>query len=158
MSPTDGPSVLDIYADGMAAGDATFETSVPGWPTFDATRLPEHRWVARAPDGRVLGWIAISPTSERPAYAGVVEHSVYVASAARGRGIGGLLLRRLIDSTEAAGIWTLQSGIFPENKASLALHARAGFRVVGTRERVAQHRGRWRDVVMVERRSGVAGR
>jgi phosphinothricin acetyltransferase len=158
MSATDAASVLAIYADGIAAGDATFETTVPDWPTFDAARRPDHRWVAREPDGRVLGWVAISPTSGRPAYVGVVEHSVYVASAARGRGIGGLLLRRLIDSTEAADIWTIQSGIFPENDASLALHARAGFRVVGTRERVAQHHGRWRDVILVERRSRVAGR
>ncbi len=157
MSVADAASVLEIYADGMASGDATFETTVPDWPTFDAARLPDHRWVARDSDGRRLGWIAISPTSARPAYAGVVEHSVYVASAARGRGIGALLLSKLIESTESVGIWTIQSGIFPENAASLALHVRSGFRVVGTRERVAQRCGRWRDVVLVERRSSVAG-
>jgi len=158
MSAADAPAVLAIYADGIASGNATFETTVPDWPAFDAARLPDHRWVARAPEGAVLGWIAISPTSGRPVYSGVVEHSVYVAGAARGQGIGGLLLDRLIWSTERAGIWTIQSGIFPENTSSLALHARAGFRVVGTRARVARHHGRWRDVTLVERRSAVAGR
>jgi phosphinothricin acetyltransferase len=109
-------------------------------------------------DGAVVGWVAVTPTSTRPAYVGVVEHSVYVAPRAQGRGIGGTLLRRLIDSTEAAGIWTIQSGVFPENTASLALHARHGFRTVGVRERVGRHHGRWRDVELLERRSTVAGR
>lgn len=103
----------------------------------------------------MLGWVAVSPTSARPVYAGVVEHSVYVDPAARGRGVAALLLDALIAATEAAGIWTIQSGIFPENTASLALHRRAGFRVVGTRERVGRHHGRWRDVVLLERRSPV---
>jgi phosphinothricin acetyltransferase len=109
--------------------------------------------VAIDADGDVLGWIAVTPVSRRPVYAGVVEHSVYVAARAAGRGVGRLLLDALIESTEAAGIWTIQSAVFPENAASLALHARAGFRVVGTRDRIGRHHGRWRDVVLIERRS-----
>jgi len=149
--------VLAIYQVGIEAGDATFETRAPSWAEFSAARLPEHRFVAvdAADASRVLGWVAASATSRRPAYAGVVEHSVYVHPTARGRGIGGLLLEALIGSTEAAGIWTIQSGIFPENVASVALHRAAGFRVVGTRERIGRLHGRWRDVVLIERRSRV---
>lgn len=148
-------AVLAIYAAGIAEGDATFETSVPSWPRFEAARLPEHRFVALVGD-TVRGWVAVSAVSTRPAYAGVVEHSVYVDPAARGRGLGAALLQRLFDSTEAAGIWTIQSGIFPENTASLALHTRTGFRVVGTRDRLGRSPGgRWRDVVLLERRSPV---
>jgi phosphinothricin acetyltransferase len=109
--------------------------------------------VAVGPAADLLGWVAVTPVSGRSVYAGVVEHSVYVAPRAAGRGVGRLLLAALIGSTEAAGIWTIQSGVFPENTASLALHARAGFRVVGTRERIGRHHGRWRDVVLLERRS-----
>ncbi|GII22418.1 GNAT family N-acetyltransferase [Planosporangium mesophilum] len=148
-------AVLDIYRIGIEGGDATFETEPPDWQRFAASRLPGHRFVAVDADGRVLGWVACSPTSTRSTYAGVVEHSVYVHPEARGAGVGRALLRALIDSTEAAGIWTIQSGIFPENAASLAMHGTLGFRVVGTRERVARHHGRWRDVVLVERRSPV---
>ena len=147
--------VLAIYQAGIAEGDATFETRVPSWEEFDAARLPDHRYVALDVD-RVVGWVAVSPVSRRPVYAGVVEHSVYVDPAARGAGIGRLLMTTLITSTEAAGIWTVQSGIFPENGASLALHELLGFRVVGRRERLAQHHGRWRDVLLVERRSSAA--
>ncbi len=147
--------VIEIYRLGIDTGDATFETEPPGWDRFTATRSPGHRFVAADPDDRVLGWVACSPVSDRCAYAGVVEHSVYVHPDARGRGIGKALLCRLIDSTEAAGIWTVQSGIFPENHASLALHASSGFTVVGTRRRIGRHHGRWRDVVLVERRSPV---
>jgi len=145
--------VLGIYRLGIDTGDATFETEPPGWERFTATRLPEHRFVATDPDGRVVGWVACSPVSDRCVYAGVVEHSVYVHPDAQGRGVGKALLRKLIESTEAAGIWTVQSGIFPENRASLALHASCGFTVVGTRRRIGRHHGRWRDVVLVERRS-----
>jgi phosphinothricin acetyltransferase len=145
--------VLAIYQAGIAEGDATFETSAPAWEEFDTARLPDHRYVALSADaGAVVGWVAVSPVSRRVAYAGVVEHSVYVDPAARGRGIARLLMTRLIDSTEAAGIWTIQSGIFPENTASLALHEAVGFRVVGRRERLGQHHGRWRDVLLLERR------
>jgi L-amino acid N-acyltransferase YncA len=145
--------VLDIYRLGIASGDATFETAPPAWPDFTAARLPEHRFVAVDPDDRVLGWVACSPVSDRCVYTGVVEHSVYVHPDARGTGLGRALLDALIASTEAAGIWTIQSGVFPENTASLALHEKAGFRVVGVRERLGQHHGRWRDVVLLERRS-----
>ncbi|WP_424217808.1 GNAT family N-acetyltransferase (plasmid) [Streptomyces sp. BI20] len=147
--------VLAIYQAGIDEGNATFETTAPPWTTFDTARLPEHRFVALDADGTTLGWVAASAVSDRCAYAGVVEHSVYVDPAARGRGVARALLDALIASTEAAGIWTIQSGIFPENTASLALHARTGFRVIGTRERVGRHHGAWRDVVLLERRSPV---
>jgi L-amino acid N-acyltransferase YncA/DNA-binding transcriptional ArsR family regulator len=158
MCPEDAGQVLAVYQAGLDAGDASFETEVPSWADFDAARLPGHRHVATTDDtGELLGWAAAGPVSSRGAYAGVVEHSVYVTPEARGRGVGGALLRALIGSTEAAGIWTIQSGIFPENTASLRLHVREGFRVVGVRERIGHLNGRWRDVVLVERRSSVAG-
>ncbi|MFD8621018.1 GNAT family N-acetyltransferase [Streptomyces sp. NPDC059513] len=145
--------VLAIYQAGVDEGNATFETAAPAWEAFDAAKLPEHRFAAVEGNGKVLGWVAASRVSDRCSYAGVVEHSVYVHPAARGRGIASTLLRALIESTERAGIWTVQSGIFPENAASLAVHERAGFRVIGTRERIGRHHGVWRDVVLVERRS-----
>jgi len=154
MVPGDAAAVLAIYQAALDGGDASFETTAPDWAAFDAGRLADHRWVAEA-GGTVLGWVAVTRVSPRPVYAGVVEHSVYVDAAAQGRGVGRALLQRLFTSTEAAGIWTIQSGIFPENEASLALHRRTGFRVIGTRERVGRHHGRWRDVVLLERRSPV---
>lgn len=154
MVATDWAQVRAIYQAGIASGDATFETDAGTWQQFDAARLPLHRLVAANHAGAVLGWVAVSQVSPRMAYRGVVEHSVYVDPTAAGQGIGTMLLGALIGSTENAGIWTIQSGLFPENAASLALHRRAGFRVVGTRERVGLHQGRWRDVVLVERRSG----
>ncbi|WP_091672781.1 GNAT family N-acetyltransferase [Micromonospora auratinigra] len=157
MTAGDAERVLAIYQAGLDTGQASFETVAPTWAAFDAGRAPAHRLVAVDAVGRVVGWAAVSPTSPRAVYAGVVEHSVYVDPATRGAGVGRLLLAGLIASTEAAGIWTVQSGVFPENTASLALHRRAGFRVVGTRERVGRHHGRWRDVVLVERRSPVIG-
>ncbi|GHD39655.1 GNAT family N-acetyltransferase [Streptomyces galbus] len=147
--------VLAIYRLGIDEGNATFETTAPTWPQFDAAKLPDHRYVALHDSGEVLGWVAAVPVSDRCVYAGVVEHSVYVHPEARGRRVGSALLRALIGSTEAAGIWTIQSGIFPENTSSLALHRRAGFRVIGTRERIGRHHGVWRDVVLLERRSPV---
>ncbi|MEW1635370.1 N-acetyltransferase family protein [Streptomyces sp. NPDC093801] len=144
---------LAIYQAGIDEGNATFETTAPTWEEFDAAKLPEHRFAAVDTDGKLLGWIAATRVSDRCAYAGVVEHSVYVHPDARGRGVASALLKALVESTEAAGIWTIQSGIFPENAASLAVHARAGFRVIGTRERIGRHLGVWRDVVMLERRS-----
>ncbi len=154
MQPTDAPDVLAIYQSGLDAGQASFETTAPDWATFDAGRLPGHRHVALVGE-RVVGWVAVSAVSSRPVYAGVVEHSVYVDPNAHGRGIGRLLLHTLTASTEEAGIWTIQSGVFPENAASLALHRAAGFRTVGIRERIGRHHGVWRDVVMLERRSPV---
>ena len=172
MTGAHADAVLEIYRTGIDEGNATFETQAPSWPEFSAARLPGHRFVALGPETvspeaggpRVLGWVAVSPVSSRPVYAGVVEHSVYVHPRARGQGAGRALLDALIASTEAAGIWTIESGIFPENTASLALHRAAGFRVVGTRQRIGCHLGRpghpagwWRDTVLIERRSAVAG-
>jgi L-amino acid N-acyltransferase YncA/DNA-binding transcriptional ArsR family regulator len=157
MTAGHGPAVLAIYQAGLDGGDASFETTAPNWTTWDANHLAGHRFVAVDQADRVLGWVAASPVSSRCVYAGVVEHSVYVDPAARGRGVGRALLRGLIASTEAAGVWTIQSGVFPENTASLAVHERAGFRRIGVRERVGSHHGRWRDVVAIERRSPVTG-
>ncbi|MFG2059576.1 GNAT family N-acetyltransferase [Micromonospora sp. NPDC048930] len=155
MTSEDAERVLAIYQAGLDGGNASFETTAPTWTAFDAAKLPDHRLVAIDADDTVVGWVAVSPTSSRAVYAGVVEHSVYVDPAAQGRGVARLLLDALIASTEAAGIWTIQSGVFPENTASLTLHQRAGFRVIGIRERVGRHHGRWRDVVLLERRSPV---
>jgi len=155
MGPGDAARVLAIYQAGLDTGQASFETTAPDWAAFDAGRLAAHRLVA-VDDAGVVGWVAVSRVSARPVYAGVVEHSVYVDPDARGRGVGRLLLAALVASTEAAGVWTIQSGVFPENTASLAVHQRAGFRVVGVRERVGRHAAhgdRWRDVVLIERRS-----
>jgi L-amino acid N-acyltransferase YncA len=157
MDPADADEVLAIYQAGLDTGLASFETTAPGWPAFDAAKLPGHRFIAPDSGGQVLGWVAVSPVSARSVYAGVVEHSVYVRPGNHRRGIGAALLQALIGSTEAAGIWTIQSSIFPEHTASLELHRQAGFRVVGTRERVGRHHGRWRDTVLVERRSAIAG-
>ncbi|WP_307248604.1 GNAT family N-acetyltransferase [Catenuloplanes indicus] len=155
MTSADAAAVLAIYQEGLDGGDASFETAAPDWDAFDSGKLPGHRHVAADADGVLLGWVAASAVSARAVYAGVVEHSVYVRAAARGRGVGRALLGALITSTEAAGIWTVQSGVFPENTASLALHAAAGFRQIGIRQRVGRHHGRWRDVVLIERRSPV---
>ncbi|MGN9908801.1 N-acetyltransferase family protein [Phytohabitans sp. LJ34] len=156
MHFADADAVLRIYQAGIDGGHASFESAAPSWAAFDASKLPDHRYVAVDDHDAVLGWVSVSRVSSRPVYAGVVEHSVYVDPAARRRGAGRALLDALIASTEAAGIWTIQSGIFPENTASLALHTNAGFRVLGVRERIgrhAMHGGWWRDVVFVERRS-----
>jgi len=152
MTDEHSASVIAIYQSGIDEGNATFETSAPSWEDFSTSRLTGHRYVA-VRENNVLGWVAASAVSDRCVYAGVVEHSVYVHPQARGQGIGRQLLDALIASTEAAGIWTIQSGIFPENAASAALHQAAGFRVVGIRERIGQHHGRWRDVLFIERRS-----
>lgn len=157
MVAADGPAVRAIYQAGLDGGLASFEAVAPDWEAFDRARLPEHRWVAES-EGRVIGWVAVSPVSSRSVYAGVVEHSIYVDPAAQGKGVGWALLRQLIASTEAAGIWTIQSGIFPANTASLRLHEKAGFRMVGTRERIGRHPfDGWRDVVLLERRSQTTG-
>ncbi|MEV0267961.1 N-acetyltransferase family protein [Hamadaea sp. NPDC050747] len=157
MTPADAEAVLAIYQAGLDGGLASFETVAPTWEAFDAGKLPDHRLVAEV-DGQVVGWVAVSAVSARPVYAGVVEHSVYVDPAAHGQGVGSALLAALCASTDAAGIWTIQSGIFPHNTASVRLHAKAGFRVVGTREKVGRHPlDGWRDVLMIERRSLVIG-
>lgn len=156
MRARDWNSVRAIYLEGMAGGNATFEKSAPEWAEWDADHLAVCRLVARR-DGEVLGWAALSAVSRRHVYAGVAEASIYVAQRARGGGIGRALLSALITSSEQEGIWTLQAAIFPENTASLGLVGSLGFRVVGTRERLGCMDGRWRDVVLMERRSDVAG-
>ena len=145
-------AVARIYAEGIATGHATFETEVPSWERWDASHLADHRLVALSGD-EVVGWAALSPVSGRCVYGGVVEESVYVAEEARGRGVGWMLLEALIAGAEAAGIWTIQTGIFPENVASIRVHEAVGFRVVGRRERLGRLHGAWRDVLLLERRS-----
>ncbi len=152
MKASDWEVVAQIYGQGIATGNATFETTIPSWQDWDAAHLQQARWVAEEAD-LVCGWAALSPASSRCTYAGVAEVSVYVAASHRGRGIGARLLQTLVTSSEEHGIWTLQSGIFPENTASLSAHATAGFREVGCRERLGQLDGVWRDVLLLERRS-----
>lgn len=151
--------VRAIYLEGLATGHATFETEVPEWDVWDAAHLPFARLVARSDGegGEVLGWAALSPVSRRRVYEGVAEVSVYVAERARGLGVGGALLRALVTESERNGVWTLQAGIFPENVASITLHARCGFREVGRRERIGKLGGRWRDTLLLERRSERVG-
>jgi phosphinothricin acetyltransferase len=156
LFPGDWPAVSAIYLEGIAGGNATFETEAPSWEEWDRDHCSFARLVAR--DGReILGWAALSPVSRRRVYAGVAEVSVYVAAASLGRGIGRLLLEALVRESESHGIWTLQAGIFPENVASIVLHERCGFREVGRRERIGQLHGRWRDTVLLERRSRTLG-
>jgi phosphinothricin acetyltransferase len=152
MTAADWPAVADIYRQGLDTGHASFETEVPAYEAWDRGHLDRPRLVARL-DGDVVGWAALSPVSDRCVYGGVAEDSVYVAAAATGRGIGRSLLSELVRRAEDEGIWTIQAGLFPENGASLALHERCGFRVVGRRERLGKHHGAWRDVLLVERRS-----
>jgi L-amino acid N-acyltransferase YncA len=154
LRPGDWPEVSRIFSEGIAAGNATFETEVPSWDGWDGAHLSEHRFVAER-DGRVVGWIALAPVSPRACYAGVAEVSAYVGDEARGEGVGASLLTTVIDSSERAGIWTLQTGVFPENEVSLRLLQRFGFRAVGTQERIGRLHGFWRDVVLLERRSEV---
>lgn len=148
----DWPAVRALYQAGIETGDATFETETPDWIEWDAAHLSAGRLVARR-EGQVIGWAALSPVSGRCVYAGVAEVSVYVAADARGKGVGRELLLELLAQSEKQGLWTLQAGIFPENEASLALHRGCGFRQVGRRERIGQLNGRWRDVILMERRS-----
>lgn len=159
----DWDRVRAIFVEGIATGHATFEAEPPSWESFDSGKLVHSRFVAVDGDGSVLGWVAASAVSTRAVYAGVVEHSVYVSDAARGRGIGRALLHAFIESAEAHGVWTIQSSIFPENAASIGLHAEFGFRSIGRRERVAKTTygpmvGQWRDTVLIERRSAINGR
>jgi L-amino acid N-acyltransferase YncA/ubiquinone/menaquinone biosynthesis C-methylase UbiE len=157
MTAADAEQVLAIYQAGLDTGQASFETTAPTWDAFDQARLARHRHVAVSAAGDLLGWAAATAVSSRPVYRGVIEHSIYVLGAAQGRSIGAALLAALIGSTEADGIWTIQTAIFPENTASLRLHQQAGFRLVGTRQRIGCHHGRWRDVTLLERRSSIAG-
>jgi L-amino acid N-acyltransferase YncA len=156
MAESDWDHVRSIYLEGIATGNATFETTAPDWADWDAAHLPFARLVAKCGDS-LAGFAALSPVSRRAVYRGVAEASVYVGSAHRGRGIGQTLLVALIDASEKHGIWTLQAGIFPENLASLALVKRHAFREVGPREKIGQHGGVWRDVILLERRSPLVG-
>jgi L-amino acid N-acyltransferase YncA/DNA-binding transcriptional ArsR family regulator len=152
LEPGDWPAVRRIYGEGIVTGLATFETTVPSRASLDARWLPEHRWVAEL-DGVVVGWTALSPVSTRECYAGVAESSIYVADGHRGRGIGKALIRQQVIAADQAGLWTLQTAIFTENRASIALHHAAGYRTVGIRERIAQLNGVWHDTAFIERRS-----
>jgi phosphinothricin acetyltransferase len=161
MTAADWPDVERIYREGIATGNATFEASPPSWEDFDHEKVAEPRLVA-VENGAVVGWAAAGRVSSRCVYEGVLEHSVYVAEAARGHGVGRVLLDAFLRAAEAAEVWTVQSGVFPENEPSLALHRELGFRTVGTRERVGKmgygpYAGEWRDVVMIERRSALVG-
>ncbi|TMR34262.1 N-acetyltransferase family protein [Nonomuraea zeae] len=154
MRAGDADQVLDIYQAGLDTGQASFETTAPSWADFDAAKLAHLRYVAvDASTGHVVGWVAGSPVSARPVYAGVIEHSIYVHPGCQAQGIGRDLLSAFVAAGEDAGVWTIQSAIFPENTASLVLHRSLGFRVVGTRERIGRHHGVWRDVIFIERRS-----
>lgn len=156
MRSEDWDAVRTIYEEGIATKNATFETDAPEWDQWDAAHLQDCRLVARA-NGQVVGWAALSPVSSRCVYAGVVEESVYVSESARGQGVGKKLLLALIEASEQAGMWMIQTGIFPENEASLQLHRNCGFRVVGYREKIGQMDGVWRDTLLLERRSTVVG-
>lgn len=156
MRSDDWPAIQKIYSEGIATGNATFETETPGWKKWDQRHLQDCRLVARDSQ-RVLGWAALGPVSARRVYSGVAEVSVYVASAARGRGVGKMLLQSLIERSEGCGIWTLQAGVFPENISSVALHKSCGFREVGVRQKLGQRDGIWRDVLLLERRSSRVG-
>ena len=148
--------VARVYAEGIAARNATFETEVPSWEAWDSSHLPDHRFVALL-DAELVGWVAVSAMSSRCVYEGFVENSVYVAETARGHGVGRALLHALIESTEAAGIWTIQAGMFPENEPSIRLHESVGFQRVGVHRRLGKLDGEWRDVLLLERRSPVVG-
>lgn len=161
MSPEDWARVEEIFAAGIAGGEATFETTLPTWEQFDAGKVADPRLVA-TDDDQVIGWAAASRVSAREVYRGVIEHSVYIDPAHHGQGIGRVLLDAFVDAAEDAGVWMIQSSIFPENTVSLRLHEQAGFRVVGTRERISRstlgpHAGKWRDTVLIERRSARNG-
>ncbi|MFC1960051.1 GNAT family N-acetyltransferase [Chloroflexota bacterium] len=156
LNPGDWPEVVEIYRQGIETRMATFETEVPSWAAWNAGHLADCRLVARQGEA-VLGWAALSPVSDRCVYGGVAEHSIYIAAVARGQGVGKILLTALVTASEQAGFWTLQSGIFPENIASSALHRACGFREIGYRERIGQLDGVWRDTILIERRSAVVG-
>lgn len=156
MLPSDWRAVSGIYAEGLARGTATFDTEIPEWPAWDAGHLASPRLVARIGEA-VIGWAALSPVSARACYRGVAEVSIYVADAAQGQGVGRELMEALIAASERAGVWTLHSSIHIDNRTSIALHERCGFRVVGRRERIARRADGWVDTIIMERRSAMVG-
>lgn len=156
LESADWEAVSDIYAEGIATRNATFETEVPSWESWDGAHISDCRFVAEV-DGAVRGWASLTPVSDRCVYGGVAEASVYVAASSWGHGLGSALLAQVVRASEDAGFWTLQAGLFAENAGSLRLHERAGFRLVGVRERLGKLDGRWRDVLLLERRSERAG-
>ena len=156
LEPSDWARVREIYEEGIATGHATFETEAPGWEDWDSKHIRSCRWVVVA-EGRVVGWAALWPASDRCVYGGVAEVSVYVGRGAQGAGLGARLLEKLVDASESQGFWTLQAGIFPENKSSVRIHEKCGFRVIGHRERLGKMGEVWRDVLLMERRSSTMG-
>ena len=157
LEPSDWPAVREIYAQGIATGQATLETSPPEWEAWDKSHVSNLRYVAIADNGDVAGWAALTPVSGRCVYAGVAEVSVYIAEDYRGQKIGDLLLKHLISESEENGYWTLQAGIFPENPGSIKLHENNGFRIIGYREKIGKMKDVWRDVNLLERRSKTIG-
>ncbi|QJD98579.1 N-acetyltransferase (plasmid) [Mucilaginibacter robiniae] len=157
LQPAHWPDVRRIYLEGIATGQATFQTDAPQWEDWDKSHLSDLRYVALTDDGNMAGWVALSPVSSRCVYAGVAEVSVYVSEEFRGKKVGQALLQHLITESEKANLWTLQAGIFPENEASVKLHEKLGFRIIGYRERVAKQYGVWRNVYLLERRSNAVG-
>ena len=156
LQPAHWPAVREIYREGIETGQATFETAVPPWEIWDNGHPSDCRLIALI-DNQIVGWAALSPVSKRQVYNGVAEVSIYIAAAARGQGIGKKLMLALVTASEEASIWTLQSSVFRENEVSITLHQTFGFRIVGTRERIAQMHGSWRDTVLLERRSKITG-
>ena len=156
MQQADGPKVLSIFEEGIAGGNATFDREAPNWEAWNQKFLPCCRLVAEGENGEVLGWAALQSISKRDCFSGVAEVSIYLTSSAQGKGIGLNLLQKLIEESESHNFWMLQSGIFPENEASISLHKRLGFRIVGTREKIGKMNGKWRDIIFLERRSHLA--
>lgn len=155
MLPTDGKRVLEIFQQGIDGGNATFDRDAPTWESWDMNFFRTCRWILEDENENTVGWVALKPVSYRDCYSGVAEVSIYIDNAHQGKGLGTVLMKKLILDSEEHGFWTLQSGIFPENSPSISVHQKLGFRTVGTRERIAKMDGRWRDILLMERRSNV---
>lgn len=158
MRPEDGAKVLEIFSEGIEGGNATFDKEAPAWEVWDTKFFKNCRWILEDQNKNVVGWAALQPISSRDCYKGVAEVSIYLTESVQGKGLGTILLKKLILDSEENGFWTLQAGIFPENKPSIAVHQKLGFRIVGTRTRIAEMNGVWRDVMLLERRSDFVGK